>query len=198
MSLLIESLRLEEGIFYNVSYHQRRVQEAFRELFGTKKVLDLQQLIEGSSYPRRGLFKCRIVYDDQSAKVSFVPYASRPAQTLKLVTDNDIEYAHKFTDRSALDSLYAGRGTCDDVLIVRKGEVTDSSIANIVFRKSGRWFTPSHPLLAGTMRQRLLESGKIEPITIRMEQIPTFESFRLVNAMMGFNGPEQDVGNIIL
>lgn len=198
MSLLIESIRLEEGTFHNISYHQRRVESTLRTLFAMKQVPDLQRLLEGSSYPRSGLFKCRVVYDDRSADVSFVPYTPREIRTLRLVADDNIEYSHKFNDRNALDNLYAMRGTCDDVLILRRGEVTDSSFANIVFRKSGRWFTPSHPLLPGTTRQRLLEKGKIEAIPIRMERIRTFETFRLVNAMIGFDSPEQDVGNIIL
>lgn len=198
MSHLIETIRLEEGIFHNIDYHQRRVEDSFRALFRTKQIPDLQQLLEGSSYPQSGLFKCRIIYDDRSADVSFVPYTPRAIRKIRLVTDDNIEYPHKFKDRDALDNLYAMRGTCDDVLIVRRGEVTDSSFANIVFRKLDLWYTPARPLLPGTMRQRLLEKGKIQVMDIRMEQIPTFETFRLVNAMIGFDSPEQDVGNIIL
>ena len=195
---MIESIRLEEGTFHNLDYHQRRVEDSFRALFGTRQILDLQQLLEGSSYPQRGLFKCRIIYDDRSADLSFVPYTPRMIRKVKLVTDDNIEYSHKFKDRTALDNLYDMRGTCDDVLIIRRGEVTDSSFANIVFRKSGRWYTPARPLLPGTMRQCLLEKEKIQALTIRMEQIQTFETFRLVNAMIGFDSPEQGVANIIL
>lgn len=198
MSLLIESIRLEEGTFHNVDYHQRRVEDSFRALFGAKQIFNLSQLLEGSSYPKSGLFKCRITYNDQSADVSFIAYAPRLIRKIKLVTDDNIEYSHKFKNRAALDSLYAIRGTCDDVLIVKRGEVTDTSFANIVFRKSGHWYTPANPLLPGTMRRSLLEKGKIKVMAIRTEQIRTFETFRLVNAMVGFDSPEQDVSNIIL
>lgn len=198
MSLLIESIRLEEGTFHNLDYHQRRVENSFRALFGAKKIFDLRHLLEGSSYPQKGLYKCRIIYDDRSADVSFVPYTPRTIRKIKLVTDDNIEYPHKFKDRAVLDSLYEMRGTCDDVLIIRRGEITDSSFANIVLRKSGQWYTPSSPLLPGTMRQYLLEKGKIQVMTIRIEQLRTFETFRLVNAMIGFDSPEQGVANIIL
>lgn len=198
MSLLIESIRLEDGTFYNVGYHQRRVEDSFQVLFGTKQILNLSRLLEGLPYPKKGLFKCRIIYDHQTADVSFIPYLPRLIRKIKLVTDDNIEYSHKFKDRTILDSLYAMRGTCDDVLIIKRGVVTDSSFANIVFRKSGHWYTPANPLLPGTMRRSLLEKGKIKAMAIRTEQIRTFETFRLVNAMVGFDSPEQDVDNIIL
>ena len=107
MCLLIESIRLEDGIFHNVSFHQRRVEHAFRALFGASQPLDLQSLLEKSSrVPVKGRYKCRILYDDRSADVSFVAYTLKPVVTLKVVTDDDIAYAHKFSDRSALDNLY--------------------------------------------------------------------------------------------
>lgn len=197
MSLLIESIRLDDGVFHNLIYHQRRVDKAFSSLF-TARSHNLEELLRRSSHPVDGLYKCRIVYDAHSAEVSFVPYNARPIRSIKVVIDDGIRYDCKFAERKALDNLFAMRAACDDVLIVRNGEVTDSSIANIAFSKAGRWFTPAHPLLAGTMRQSLIDAGKIEAAVIRKEQIPSFESFRLINAMVGFDSPEQDVGNIIL
>lgn len=198
MCLLIESIRLEDGKFCNVQYHQRRMEEAFRALFPPLSPPDLRRLLQASPYPRHGVFKCRVVYDDQSTNVSYAPYTPKTIRTLKVVTDNDIDYSHKFSNRAVLENLYARRGDCDDVLIIREGEVADSSFANIVFRKSGHWYTPAHPLLAGTMRQYLLEKGKIQAIVIRKEHIPTFETFRLINAMIGFDSPERGVADIIL
>lgn len=171
---------------------------AFRDHFRTTTSPDLRRLLESSSYPRRGVFKCRVVYDDESTEVSVTPYTPKTIRTLKAVTDDNIQYRHKFSDRTALENLYAMRGDCDEVLIIKEGEVTDSSFSNIVFRRSGRWYTPARPLLRGTMRQSLLEDGKIEAITIRKEDVPTFETFRLINAMIGFDSPEQGVANIIL
>lgn len=197
MCLLIESIRLKDGTFYNVQYHQQRMDHAFRDLFRTISP-DLRRLLEESSYPRSGVFKCRVIYDEKSADVSVTPYTPKTIRTLKAVTDDGIQYRHKFSDRTALENLYAMRGDCDEVLIIKGGEVTDSSFSNIVFRRSGRWYTPARPLLRGTMRQSLLEDGKIEAITIRKEDVPTFETFRLINGMIGFDSPEQSVANIIL
>lgn len=197
MSLLIESIRCQDGAFYNLDYHQQRVDRAFRELFrGAPHNLD--QLLESTQRPSRGCFKCRIEYDETTSRVALTPYAPRRVETLLAVYDDTIAYPHKFRDRRAIDHWFGLRGSCDDILIIRNGEVTDTSIANIVFRRGDDWYTPADPLLPGTMRQSLIDKGKIRPITIRKEDIPSFESFRLINAMIGFEAPEQPVSKIVL
>ena len=143
------------------------------------------------------MFKCRITYDDNSKDVQFIPYTPREIQRLKIVEDNDIHYEHKFADRNNLDRLFSLRGDCDDVLIIKNGRVTDSSYANIVFKRNKHWYTPWSALLKGTMRQNLLEYNDIMEEDIYVEDIKNFESFKLINAMMGFAGPEIDVSNIV-
>lgn len=197
MSLLIESIRCQDGVFHNLAYHQRRVDHAFRSLFNHPPH-DLARLLESVQRPSSGLWKCRIEYDETSARPELTPYTPRVVRNLLAVHDDAISYPHKYRDRRAIDYWYALRGTCDDILVVKNGEVTDTSIANIVFRRGSDWYTPLNPLLPGTMRQYLLEAGKIRAMTIRKEDIPAFDSFRLVNAMTGFEAPEQAVSNIVL
>lgn len=88
--------------------------------------------------------------------------------------------------------------SCDDILIVKNGFVTDSSISNIIFFDGYKWVTPDTPLLKGTMRQFLLEAAEIKEETITVQNLTTFTSFRLINAMLGFDGPEIDVSKIVL
>ena len=60
------------------------------------------------------------------------------------------------------------RGACDEILIIKDGHITDTSISNIVFRlPDGWWLTPFTPLLKGIMRTYLLESGP----AIQMDRI---------------------------
>lgn len=197
MSLLIESIRCQDGVFHNLMYHQRRVDHAFRSLF-RRQPHDLTRLLESVEPPAKGWWKCRVEYDETSARSELTPYTPRRIETLLAVHDDAISYPHKFRDRSAIDRWFNLRGSCDDILIIRNGEVTDTSIANIAFRRGGDWFTPQNPLLPGTQRQLLIDMGKIRPLLIRKEDIPSFESFRLINAMIGFEGPELAVSNIVL
>src|SRR5690606_37296271 len=130
-------------------------------VFGREINVRLDEYLSGTSFPATGLYKCRIVYDDRSMQTTFTPYQARPVHTLKIVEDDGIVYDFKFSDRGAIERLFARRGPCDDILIVRDGHVTDSSIGNVVFGRSGSWYTPSRPLLKGVTRQRLLNEKKI-------------------------------------
>jgi len=70
--------------------------------------------------------------------------------------------AHKTTRRAVYERALASRPDCDDVLLQNeRGEVTESSRANLVLRLEGELVTPplSCGLLPGVFRQRLLEYG---------------------------------------
>jgi 4-amino-4-deoxychorismate lyase len=77
---------------------------------------------------RQGLFKCRVTYGPDIESIEFEPYRKRTVRSLKLVVSDEIEYSFKFKDRSALEALFAQRGDCDDIIIVKNGLVTDSFI----------------------------------------------------------------------
>ncbi len=82
------------------------------------------------------------------------------------------------------------KGECDDILILKNGKVTDTSIANIVFFDGNKWYTPEFPLLNGTTRERLVSEKKIILRDITFKQIKSFEGFRLINSMIDFENQE--------
>jgi len=159
--------------------------------------IDLGEILRNVKTPEQGLYKCRILYDDRSRKIEFVPYEVRPVRTLRIIEDDRISYEFKYNDRMAINRLFELRENCDDILIVKHGMVTDSSIANIVFKRDKKWFTPWAPLLKGTMRSKLLELNLVQEEEIRLKEIYNFESFKLINAMLEFESGELDVSNIV-
>jgi 4-amino-4-deoxychorismate lyase len=195
MSRLIESIRLYKGEFNNVSYHQERMDRA-GEALGWEKNPDLQTILQETTAPQTGLYKYRLVYDNKMHQGEFIPYMAKSVNSLKLVFASDIIYDHKFEDRRELDHQFRNRGFCDDILIVKNGGVTDTSIANIVFKKGKEWFTPATCLLKGTMRQSLLDKNVIREMELTMAEIFQFESFKLINSMLTFDGPEVSIENI--
>ena len=198
MSLLIESIKLLDGEFYNLFYHEQRINKSLKELCGIDEHSDLERFLKKLNYPDKGLYKCRIIYDDTRKEIEFVPYTPRPIQSLKIVENNRVRYDHKYNDRRTLDKLYAMRGECDDILIVKDNLVTDTYYCNIVFRRNSKWYTPWSTLLAGTMRQSLIDKGVIEVEMITKDDINSFSSCKLINAMLGFDGPEIETSAIIL
>jgi 4-amino-4-deoxychorismate lyase len=197
MSLLIESIKLLDGTFYNLSHHEQRMNRSLKSLCGVHDHVDLEILLSKVDVPTQGLFKCRIVYDDTSREIEFQPYQYKKIQSLRVVEHDRIHYEFKYTDRKLINRLYELRKDCDDILIVKRGFVTDSSYSNIVFRKNNHWVTPWSALLKGTQRQKLLDQNIIQEDDIRLEDISTFQSFKLINAMFEFDGDEIDVSNIV-
>ena len=137
-----------------------------------------------------------MIYDDASRDIEFVPYRYKKIDSLRVVEHDRVSYEFKYADRKLIDRLYGLKKDCDDILIVKRGFVTDSSFSNIVFRRGTRWYTPWSALLKGTIRSNLLERNLIHEEEIRVEDIKTFDSFKLITAMIGFDGLEVDISRI--
>jgi 4-amino-4-deoxychorismate lyase len=198
MSLLIESIKVVDGKFCNLFYHEQRMIRSLDMLCGFDEDLNLEQFLSELDVPAQGVFKCRIEYDDATRQVEFLPYEPKTVRSLKVVENDRISYEFKYKDRSKLDKLFSQRENCDDILIVKKGTVTDSSCANVIFRRGKTWYTPWSALLKGTMRQNLIDNNKIQTEDIQLEDIKSFESCKLINAMLEFDAPEIDVSQIVL
>jgi 4-amino-4-deoxychorismate lyase len=197
MSLLLESIKLIDGEFQNLFYHERRMNRALKFLCGAQEHFDLENFLQNLHMPMKGVYKCRMVYDDMIKDIEFIPYEYKKIDSLRVVEHDRVSYEFKYADRKLLNRLYELRKDCDDILIVKRGLVTDSSFSNIIFRRGTRWYTPWSALLKGTMRACLLERNIIEEEEIRVDDISTFESFKLINAMRSFDTPEVSVSQIV-
>ena len=129
--------------------------------------------------------KLRFVYDKGGIHdITCTPYIRKEINSLRLVYDNNISYPYKSTDRSQLNELKKQQGDCDEILIVRDNHLTDTSYTNIALYDGEQWFTPSTPLLCGTMRQRLLDCGLLQEREIMVSNIPNYQYISLFNAMI--------------
>jgi 4-amino-4-deoxychorismate lyase len=184
MSLLFETIRLEDGVFMNLDYHNLRFNKSRETLFGLKEWLSLENLLIVPSDCKTGIYKCKVVYSSTINEIEIIPYQKRVIESLKLVEDNTISYSHKYSDRSHLLELMNMRGDCDDILIVKDGYITDTSFSNIVFLNGDKWVTPARPLLRGTMRESLLTRNLIGEEDITVEDLKKFKEARIINAML--------------
>lgn len=197
MSLLFESIRVENGRFENLVYHEQRMKRSLKSLFGIDEPFDLEADLNHVPFPEKGIYKCKLIYDDEGRQLEFEEYRPRNVLRLKLVEHDRINYEFKYTDRKTLNHLYSLREECDDVLIIKRGLVTDTSIANVAFRKGNEWFTPWQPLLKGTMRQQLLEYNRIQEEEITLREIKDFDAIKIFNAMLRFDSDEIAIENIV-
>jgi len=180
--LLLETIKIEDGTIYNLPYHQKRCTQSRQALYATIDTLDLETHIIA---PPKGLYRCRILYAEKIHAIEYIPYVPKVVSSLKIIT-SDIDYSYKYANRTILDSLLHSAQGYDDILIEKKGYITDTSIANIAFYDGVQWITPQNPLLKGTMRQKLIDEGFLHTKQIRTEEIAQYKQVALMNAMLGF------------
>ena len=181
--LFIETIKVKDGSFCNLSLHSRRAIRTSEIHFGVSLNFDIPTDIIPMDM-RIGIVKCRILYSDTVESITFEPYRFRPINNLALVYDNDIDYTYKSEDRSSLQSLVSQKGNCDEILIVKNGYITDTSYSNIVLENNEGLFTPSTPLLAGIKRQLLIDAGTIIEKGIRVDDLHRYSRAYLINAMI--------------
>ena len=185
---LFETLCIDNGRICNAEWHCRRFETSYSSLYRHCPTYSLFDNTHISSEYRTGRFRLRISYNESSTKTEIEPYITKNITRLKVwAVAPSFDYSLKYTDRSVLNYLFSQRGDCDDVLIIKNGMVTDTSVCNIVFFDGQKWITPSTPLLCGTARARLLADGTIEERPIAVCDIHKFEAFRLINALRHFD-----------
>jgi len=183
MSRFFETVCIKNGIPQHLEWHERRMNLARREFFREVKPIVLEEAFAVPGEFLTGVVRCNIHYDKEIKQVSYKKYEKQVIRSLKLVCDPDIDYHLKFTDRSVLESLFKLRGACDEVVIVKNGFITDTSVSNLIFLCGNSWFTPATPLLEGTCRNRLLFEGRITARDIRVKELNLFTDCKLINAM---------------
>ncbi len=105
------------------------------------------------------------------------------------VDSSEVWLFHKTTRRSTYEARIARHPEADDVLLVNeRGEVTESTIANVAVLIEGRWWTP--PIEAGCLpgveRGRLLEKGRLAERTLPLDDLQTAEGIALVSSLRGW------------
>ncbi len=187
MCLLLETIKCVDGKPQNLDFHQKRFENARKSLFGLKNFELLSEIIKVPEIAQNGLFRCRVLYAGKIEKIEFLPYNFRPIKTLRLVECNTIDYSYKFANRAELENLFAQKGDCDDIIIVKDGLITDSFAANLVFFDGKKWWTPDSPLLKGTKREKLLTEKTISACKIEVHDLQKYTRVGLINAMVEFD-----------
>jgi len=96
---------------------------------------------------------------------------------------------HKTTHREVYDVHRRQHPEADEVLLWNENrELTESTVANLVLRLDNRLVTPpiEAGLLAGTLRQELLDSGEIEERRLALEDLDHASETFLINSVRGW------------
>lgn len=194
---LFESLCVQDGKLLNSQWHENRFQTSYNQYYGSPAPFFL---LEGLNIPNnfsKGRVKLRIRYNQKDRIFHFEHYQTQKIESLQLVYTEELDYSFKYTERENLNALFSQKGKSDDVLIVKKGRITDSLYANVVFFDGNEWWTPNHPLLKGTCRARLLSQEIIKEILLEVNDLKNFKGLKLINAMRDMDQPIIPIENLI-
>jgi len=95
---------------------------------------------------------------------------------------------HKSTKRGVFETARQDCNEHTDVLLMNeRGEITETTIANVAVFRRNRWITPPIlcGLLPGVMRAELLSRGEIEEAVIAADDLQRTEVVRCFNALRG-------------
>ncbi len=194
----LETIKLVDGKFMHSEFHLQRMRQTMKDIFHLPVADTFIQNLIVPQEMRQGVVKCRLLYDSSIFEADFQHYTSRKISFLKLVDGQGIDYSRKYADRSSLTKLLQDKSSCDDVLIVKNGRITDTSYSNVVLSDGSGYYTPISYLLNGTCRQRLLVEGKIIQVDLSVGDLSSFEKIYLINAMLDLeDGVNIPVSNLV-
>ncbi|HEV8648457.1 MAG TPA: aminodeoxychorismate synthase component I [Actinomycetes bacterium] len=105
------------------------------------------------------------------------------------VDPSDVWLFHKTTRRAPYDRRREKRPEVDDVLLVNdRGEVTESTIANLAVRIGESWVTPpvDAGLLPGTYRAVLVREGRVTERPVSIAELRAAPEIALVSSVRGW------------
>ena len=105
------------------------------------------------------------------------------------VRSDDRALFHKLLDRSRYDLARAALPEANDVILHNeRGEITETTTANIAVQIGGEWYTPplDSGLLPGIERARLIESGDLIERPITLNDLAGADAVAVVNSLRGW------------
>lgn len=188
---LIETMYFD-GKFFLLTEHIDRLQRSAR-YFGVPletaeigKALD-RAAANGPPKPK----KVRLLVSHAGGVRVEIDEISRPSPVKvglarKFVHSSDVYLFHKTTRRAVYDQARASRPDCDDVILWNeRGEITETSTANIVAEIGGALVTPpvGSGLLAGTFRAHLLKNRVIQERVMEKADLRRAKAVFLINSV---------------
>lgn len=195
MCLFVESIKIKDREIQNITLHNERLNKTRFEALRQTSHIDLRNIL--TDLPEvTGIYKCRVLYRENIEKIEYIPYTQPNINSIKVIVADNIEYSHKYANRESIDSLKKDIAE-DDIIIIKNGVVTDCSFTNIAFFDGLLWYTPNTPLLKGTKRELLLRNKVIFERQIKAEDIHSYKSVRLFNAMIEWGEVELSTEHIV-
>ncbi|MGS5086124.1 chorismate-binding protein [Hydrogenophaga sp. A37] len=200
---LLETLRLEDGVYWLLERHLRRLQDSARH-FGyacDRSALE-DRLAELAPEHSKGLWRVRLTLDAQGV-IDIQAFAmTETAQPVRvalapapLPTSGALQefIRYKTTRRAHYEALApTDPGVFDHLLINERSEITEFTRGNVALRLDGVWLTPalSSGLLGGTYRAELLAEGRLQEAVLTLGDLARSDGLAFYNGLRGWLSAE--------
>jgi para-aminobenzoate synthetase / 4-amino-4-deoxychorismate lyase len=198
---LLETLRLQGGVFHNLGAHLSRLARASRH-FGypydeAAVRAALQALLDTNTPQDDGVtWRVRLMLDAQgtpfaerfklnhtpalvSLGLAAIPFEAAQSEFTRFKTTRRAHYeAFAPTDPAVFDTL----------LYNKQGELTECTRGNIAVLLDGQWLTPALHcgLLDGVGRAHFITLGRLKEAVITLADLPRVQGWAFVNSLRGW------------
>jgi len=197
---LLETLRWSRPAgYYLLERHLDRMEDSaeYWDFAFDRETVKTLLIQKSRTFPQEGCFRVRLLLDKrgeiviESASLPELPeepplWTLRTAETA-IDRQNPLIY-HKTTKREIYTGFREKHPDADDVILWNdRGEVTETTVCNIVAVWRGEAFTPSlsSGLLGGTLRKELLAGGEIRERVITLDELNEADEIYLINSVRG-------------
>ncbi len=193
---LFETMRWEPEGVRHLERHLARMEHS-AAYFGMPFERKAAEAAVDEAMPEEGgPRRLRLLLDaDGRITVEVTEMPAESAEPVKLIVDaesvnsQDWLLFHKTTRRDLYEERRARHPEAGDVVLVNeRGEVTETTIANLAVKLDGRWVTP--PLdsgcLPGIERQVLLDKGRLEERVVTVAELKSADEIAVINSLRGW------------
>ncbi|MEH7177607.1 aminodeoxychorismate synthase component I [Neobacillus vireti] len=191
---LLESILLEDGHYFLLEEHLKRLENSAQYFgFNFNGENLKKKLIDFSRNYITGLIKVRLLLEKsgewtvEGQRITPLEAGIKVSLAIEPVDKNNPFLYHKTTHREIYSKYQKQKPeeAFDILLWNQEGELTEFTNGNVVLEINGRLWTPpvSSGLLAGTFRERLLKSGKINEKTLTHSDLKKAKKIWFINSV---------------
>ncbi|OFO60070.1 aminotransferase class IV [Peptoniphilus sp. HMSC075B08] len=191
-----ETIKVVDGRPLFLERHLERLKKSL-EFFGISKEIEEEKILEYIKSSEDKNFALKLIVSDKNfiltsrednyrkdnKRFKLIVSEVRRNSSSKMIYHKSLSYYENIMEhRLALDKGY------DSALFINeRGEVCETSFANIFFVRDGEIFTPviSSGLLKGTMRDFIIENYKVREEIIYLDDLKNFDEAFISNSLMG-------------
>jgi 4-amino-4-deoxychorismate lyase len=177
-----ESIKILDGKIINLHLHIARMNRALQTYYPQQQIFTELPITIPQEF-LIGLVKCKVIYAPEIVDIQFSYYLRQIPNHYVLAFDDNMNYNHKYLDRTELDEHRHKSQFADEVIIVKHNMITDATYSNVCFWNGHQWHTPKYPLLKGIKRQQLLAEKKIIEKVILIEDLHDYKTISFINAL---------------